>query len=348
MPPRIRLIALAAALGLALAAAGCGSSHHSLTAPAADRAATSAAALSTAAPEPGCAYGPRGFYPLAIGNRWHYQRQHTERVVDSTGVTLGRYDETGYALHEQICSEALAGHQYLVERQTWTGDQWIQRMWIWFRQDAGALYENDSTFRPVCDPPGNSDDDLRTSLAVAGRTIDEGGAGGSVDRLADLAPAGERAAWTRDLQVLNQRVAILRGLGHGLGPSLRHPGPRVPPQGELLRLRYPLVPGQSWVIRLDPIRFTARVERLDVLRLLPGAMPAWRIAYTVEGFGPHDRIHVWYGRQGLLQTTYHIESPMMAPDGTFTRTGIYEEKVTLDSLSLVRPSLVADARGEQP
>ncbi len=347
MPPRIRLIALAAALGLALAAAGCGSSHHSLLSPATDRAAPSASALSTAAPEPGCAYGPRGFYPLAIGNRWHYQRQHTERVVDSTGATLGRYDETGYELHEQICSEALAGHQYLVERQTTTGNEWIQRMWIWFRQDAGALYENDSTFRPVCDPPGNSDDDLRTSLAAAGRAIDEGGSGGAGDRLADLAPsAAERAAWTQALQIVRGRAALLRGLGHG--SWLRHPGPRVPPQGELLRQRYPLVPGQSWVIRLEPIRFTARVERLDVLQLLPGAMPAWRIAYTVEGFGPHDRIHVWYGRQGFLQMKYHLESPRMAPDGTFSRTAISEETVTLDSLSLVRPSLLADAAGERP
>ena len=80
----------------------------------------------------------------------------------------------------------------------------------------------------------------------------------------------------------------------------------------------------------------------------PGMMPGWRIRYTSELFGPHDRVHVWYGRQGFLRLAYHVESDATDPNGNVIGTAVAEETQELRSLSLVKPAQLAGSEADLP
>jgi hypothetical protein len=327
---RVRLLAFAAALGLVAAAASCGASHHSPTAPAATSRPAEGTALVRGTQEPDGQARRGEFYPLAPGNRWHYQLRDTLKSVDALGNTVSQAEfSTGTIEHLQTCLEDLGGRRYQIERVVENRENFSGtiRTWIRIRQKGRGLYEADVD---LGDAPACEGD---VPVLTAGRMKDQACAleEQAARRAIAAAPAAARAAYEQAWQRVRTRREMVREQMRGLSASSQRRNLKGPPEGELLRLRYPLFVGQHWIIRMEP-RFEARVEDLDVLQLAPGAMRGWRIRYTNAFLGPLDRVYVWYGRQGFLRLLDHFEESM-GPFGSF----IFEETQTLDSLSLVGP-----------
>src|SRR5207249_1892146 len=116
---------------------------------------------------------------------------------------------------------------------------------------------------------------------------------GAFARALRSVPAGERPAFlaARD-RLMGRLASVHAALDMGnLAPTSPSAPPRGLAAGELIRLRYPLHPGQSWNIREDPL-FTATVEGVDALDLAPGRLTGFRTRYTSDLFGPHDRVHL--------------------------------------------------------
>src|SRR5258705_9160381 len=119
---------------IALAALGGCAKPTSSVAPAASPEVAASGALAGQA----SATANPGFYPFAIGNRWHYQRTFTLGTGDPPQVY------TSEISHEQVCVEPYRSRNYLVERVvevTPEGDTF--RSWILNRQDRSGLYEGD-------------------------------------------------------------------------------------------------------------------------------------------------------------------------------------------------------------
>lgn len=129
------------------------------------------------------------------------------------------------------------------------------------------------------------------------------------EHLGLVGSAAERAVFQFAGRKLRERITALDEL---LRTSPRvMSGPPIPGTagpGELTRLRYPLEPKARWTIRADPnFRFVADVVGVDVLELPAGRFRGYRIRLGADVFGPHDVVHVWYGRSGYLQLVAHLE-----------------------------------------
>ena len=94
------------------------------------------------------------------------------------------------------------------------------------------------------------------------------------------------------------------------------------------------------MIRGDP-RFEATVEGAEALDLAVGRVPAWRIRIDIDGLGARDRVHVWYGRSGFLQSDVHLESEATDTNGNPIAQVIFEESEELVALSLNRGRFAA-------
>lgn len=330
-----------AVLVIALFAAGCGSSRMTPTAPISNADAIAAPGFmpNVAAPPPAKdpaladwgwkSFDRLGFYPLASGNRWHYQRRFSIRVVSPAGAPISEEVFESGVEHVQTCVDSANGGRYLVEREVETGPAGIYTTWTRFRQDGRGLYEADVS---IGSPP-----------ACEGAAVASPGGAGALEAAAwgriaaRFADPARRAAFERAWREVRARMAMLRGEGPG-ADVLKRPSRRLPapPPGELLRLLYPLFPGQRWIIRDEP-RFEAMVERADALALAPGRFIAWQIRYDSELFGPHDLVHLWYGRQGFLKHEYRVESVATDVTGSPIGIAIVEDLTTLDAIDVAAP-----------
>jgi hypothetical protein len=105
---------------------------------------------------------------------------------------------------------------------------------------------------------------------------------------------------------------------------------------ELTRLSYPLRPGQEWTVRDEPF-FGSEVEAHDVLDLPPGKMSCFRIKMTNFAMGPDDEVFVWYGRDGFLGMSIHVEGEVIDIGGNPIGVLVFDQNMFLESLDLVRP-----------
>ena len=109
-----------------------------------------------------------------------------------------------------------------------------------------------------------------------------------------------------------------------------------PPPLEFTRLLYPLHPGASWTLRTDPI-YSLQVEGMDLLSTPAGRFNGWRMRLDVEGFGPNDVTHVWYGHDGYLGLKAHLERVAYDENWNPVGTMVIELTDRLDAIDLVKP-----------
>lgn len=288
----------------------------------------------------------RGFFPLAIGNRWTYKIDWLEMIrPDSPGTNIfpvkasvSQYIEQ----REMVGTEERFGREYVVEEQKTWGQVSITppgpdtiTYWVRYRQDRAGLYEADVSL----DQPPNGSASHSTHLDVAAADIEEPLSSRLRQQGLQLT-AAEAAAYDAAMTRLQEKMEVVSAAlsWHGHRPP-GHFGHRRGGvlDNELTRLKYPLRPGQSWTIREQPFLFTSRVIRHEMLRLPAGKLGGYRIQIESEAFGPHDRVFVWYGRAGLLRLSAHLETrytDYTDPYGEFA-TLIIEEHSSLESFELV-------------
>lgn len=250
--------------------------------------------------------GPGAFFPLTEGNTWNY-----ERVIRAGGPGMTPDEFASSVERTTGNTTSFEGHDYRVLEERYIEGEETILYCILIRQDRNGLFEADRSISECGDVPQS-----RASLL------------GSV-----LSPqAGDRysAAKARLMAKLNAiDVALSRGLagtpvagGKGLKPLAES-------QGELVRLRYPLRPGQTWEIRGEPL-FTAEVVRRDRLVTQAGTFSAWRIAVHPPGLEEGDFLDVWYSREGFLGHRLHVTSTS-TPGG---EPLVYEETMLLTDLDI--------------
>ena len=79
----------------------------------------------------------------------------------------------------------------------------------------------------------------------------------------------------------------------------------------------------------------------STLDLAVGHVPAWRIRIDIDGFGPRDRVHIWYSRSGFLKSDVHLEAEATDTNGNPIGLAILEESEELVALSLNRGRFAA-------
>jgi hypothetical protein len=256
------------------------------------------------------------FYPLALGNTWHYTGERMMQVGDSDPFYGSVSEERKIREMEQ-----LFGREYFVEEQTGVisdgvspDDAYIY--WIRYRQDKAGLYEADVA---ITIPPGGYDS---TSVTGAWEKIWQKASAGldreTVDRL--------RIAHFRKLDLVDEV------LGRRLGRHMLAGPPGGILTNEIQRLKYPLHVGQEWTIREIPL-FTSEVLKHDVLDLPAGKMNGWKITNHSGIFGENDVVWFWYGRTGFLGMVVHLETEVTLVDGTVVPV-VSDETLWLDSYDI--------------
>ncbi len=326
------------AVVLALLAGGCASPLDPVASP--PLATGSGFASEAATPREAAAAGAgwqAGFYPLRVGNRWLYQRQFVIVIVPSVGEPPPPPQFASMIERQIVCTERRGMREYLVEHAREQNSSGLSYdSWVRYRQDRTGLYEADLATgeAPACvSPPGASMRGERPPSLV--------GALPSADALALTGTGAERRAYRLAWQRVRERLVALEALLRGGPPAITgatRPWINLP--GELARLRYPLQPGARWAIRNDPgLRWLARVEGVDDLNLPAGRLRGFRIRLTADMFGPHDVVHVWYGRAGFLQLSAHVEFDARDESGQIHGRVVADEREWLEDLWLSGPTL---------
>ncbi len=275
------------------------------------------------------------FYPLALGNRWHYA------LTDRMWAVVGGVPQPA-DVYTGTVSEELTEIETLLDRDYMVAERHIQipgslpdvYEWIRYRQDKAGLYEADAS---VGSPPGSPEwASLFAPLPTA-----------PPPPAALVASAGEKQAaeiWPE----LWARSRAARAAARGANILAASP-PGGALSQELVRLVYPLHPGASWVIREDPL-FTTTVEKREVLELAGQRLSVWRTRTEFPLMGPNDVVHVWYGRMGRAGFAYHLESVYTDPGGNQTGVFVFESEEMLDGFELARPGggpVAASSRGTE-
>jgi len=267
-----------------------------------------------------------GFYPLAVGNRWHLSRVFT---LDYHG--LGADTIRTSTDRVNIGTETRSDRTYFVEEETSTQDSRpgeVFQSWSRYRQDRSGLYYPDVC---TCEPPVlDTAGDRLLPRAVASPVPAMGNIGMGLSRR--VAPK-DQEAFDRALIELSSRMdrmrsAIARSTQALAGTSGR---PGGADSGEVALLRYPLHVGESWQIRPD-FDLIWTVEGVERLETPAGGFPAYRIGVSVPQGGPEDFARIWFGRAGQLAYRIHIEVTEGYPGAGWTA----DETEMVDRLSISR------------
>jgi hypothetical protein len=245
------------------------------------------------------------YFPLGQGNEWHAVGKARFVTVDLSGAPIGESIAEDDYLRTIDGTEERFGRVYTLMREVFTesvdgGAPDEATNWVRYRQDASGLYEADVD--PSTPPGGEPPAVLAAAARARTRSMPEHLAGSvSVDHRAAF-----QAAWER-----------LRARGDAIREAVRGPGGgpvRTAEENEITRLRYPLHPGQAWVVRADP-EFTSSVEAVENLDIAAGRFTSHRIRIESGLFGPNDRVHLWMSRSGQLALAYHLEIDATDQDG---------------------------------
>ena len=268
--------------------------------------------------------GRTPFYPLAPGNRWLHERHLTQVLRAKGGSPQAVFEQRTLVEREITCEATSSGRAYRVERRSeYLRDTY--RLWVLMREDASGLYEADAT---LDSPPPCSD--TLIGIGWPGDPVAEERMG--LDRaLERVATPQSRGAWLAAWQRQQAKIEAIAAVGIVAPGTARL---RRPPDGELLRLSYPLRVGARWIVRPSP-RFESRVEGIETLSMPAGQFTGYRIPITSELFGPSDRVIQWYGRDGFLRLAYHIESQAIDDAGAFVGVveSDYDEVLTEISIA---------------
>ncbi|MBI1799258.1 MAG: hypothetical protein HYR73_06190 [Candidatus Eisenbacteria bacterium] len=337
-PPRprasVRTIAVPTLGLLALLLAGCGADHHDPMSPMMTRGGTAVApprvsedgALLPGFPNEARVAQRRGFYPLAIGNQWSYAARFTVTLFDSAGNGALDFDEATRIDRTLTRVVTLYGHDYTEEVSARRGVDWADPLLstVYYRQDFSGLYEADLLIRLDGSAPAAAA--ARADRAWDG-TLSPAAARRVEAVLRAIGPKLSHRAALELLARLDRATGAASALATGFGGPLDH---------EITRLAYPLYMGARWVIRADP-RFESTVERIAPIDEPAGRFVAARIRIDSEFFGPNDRVHLWYGRDGFLKLAARIEIPVTDSSGKITGIAVAEQTEDLVSLRLFDP-----------
>jgi hypothetical protein len=279
------------------------------------------------------------FFPLALGNRWGYERTIVTRLeIDGILEPPEVFEAT--VTRELTQTEELFGRPYVVEETTVQEGDDTTLEWIRYRQDRAGLYEADVA---ISQPPAAPSSLRAPRLSVRiGELADLASARGALERRLEGSPHREALlqAWDR----LARKVELVRAVRahrRAAGGIAKDP-PGGVTENELTRLAYPLHPGREWVVRADP-RFASVVEAHETLDLPAGRMSGWRIRMESAVFGPNDVVHLWYGRSGFLALRADLESTATDENGTVIGILHYHESERLQDLDLKREPSVQPA-----
>jgi hypothetical protein len=263
--------------------------------------------------------GLAGFFPLAMGDTWQWQRHSVITIIPVSGTPPVKVEATSTIDGVIDCEEERGGQTYRVEHDVEHDGGSSASLWIRYREDLSGLYEADDTGPSACasDAAGGTPEDrLLLPLPTTGNA--------AIDR-----------AWKAAAAKLTTRLRLVHA-------TLLH-GPRGGAlAGELTRLRYPLRPGQSWIIRATPF-FGVTVDAHEVLNVPAGQFAGWRMHEDSEFFGPHDLVQVWYGDQGLLRFADHLEGEATDEQGNVIGKLLFDEDRVLTAVSLVEPGRLVTA-----
>jgi hypothetical protein len=266
---------------------------------------------------------PRGFYPLAVGNRWDFELEVTIQLLPSSGPAEPPLHFTGTGAREITGERVIDGRRYFEERVTNPPDFDFSTNRL-YRQDASGLYER-GLFFPGSPEPVRIVRAAQEQAARAARST------------------AEHEAYRLAIGRLAERIAAIdASIGRGPAVAASRPGTAAP--GELTRLRYPLELKSRWAlsnaasgppeIREAPLM--AEVIGIDELGSTPGTLRAFRIELSGH-IGPDGFVHVWYGTSGYLGLAAHVETPVIGWDGTVYGRYLYDSRESLTELSLVTP-----------
>jgi hypothetical protein len=199
--------------------------------------------------------------------------------------------------------------------------------WTRYRQSAAGLFVlgTDHFVAPGCAVGGEP----------ASPTATRPARNDAFERFLATRTGAEQAAYRQALARLNERRTMAQASIIG-APAAFQPGAARP--GEGTHLRYPLTPKRTWLVYADfDFRIGAQVEGFDMLVLPPGPLEACRIRHILEGFGPDDRVHLWYGRAGYLQSEVHVSLTVFDVEGRPYARMISDDRERLVQMSLVGP-----------
>jgi hypothetical protein len=314
------------------AAGGCGRESKLPTAGPSREAVSSSSPLEQAAAR--VVESQDGFFPLELGNRWHYVYTYSTQFLPADG-SRPEPPIVGSTTTELrlVCIEGVDGRSYVAQRGTYKSG--TRAYWTLFRQDRTGLYElqRRSLSAPTCDAaplPAASDG------AWEFRAVDQATWGRRIDGVHGTLA---RDAIRRASPILEARLeGIAASLGFG-GPAAARRGAVGPVDHEATRLRYPLHPGSTWEVYAPPFpSLTASVEGVDLIRLPDRREPAYRIRYVSDAIDPGATVHVWYGRSGYLGSRARSSYVIADSSGHAYGTVVAEWSDVLDSISLVAPS----------
>ncbi len=265
-----------------------------------------------------------GFYPLAVGNRWHYTRIFTLDYhglgADTIRTSTDRVD---------IGMETRSGRTYFVEQETSTQDSRpgeVFEFWTRYRQDRAGLYYFDLC---ACEPPTLEGISTAHQVVASTATPMANLLTGPSQRI----PDEEKEAFHESFLQLTTRIDRMR---RALAPSTAG-FPRTSrtaagaDSDEITVLPFPLHVGKSWQIRPDlPLIWS--VEGVEMLDTPAGTFPAYRIRVTFGGEGPEDFTRIWFGRVGQLAYRIHVVVPNGYPGAGWTA----DETEIVDRLSISR------------
>ncbi len=256
----------------------------------------------------------RGFYPLAVGNRWQYDITLRTTLVTPEGPQPTIETTTPWIVG--IIGEFVQdGRRYFMSQEY---DPRVNAPSLPFRvrQDRSGYYSSDAI--TLAGALARSAPAMPSALEA------------NVEQA--LAGAPNAAAFRRAAAALTLRLATLTHTGMA---AMR--GPRGGPEpGETAQLRYPLRIGARWVVRESP-RFARVVVGQQRLGVPAGTFHAWRLRQTSELFGPDDSAHLWYSRSGLLRISFHGKADATDEAGNIVGQVIMEQEQVLTTLQLVDP-----------
>jgi hypothetical protein len=272
-----------------------------------------------------------GFFPLTIGNSWHYSSMLDLRIVegDAPGLPFAIRNAIDRRL---IGTEMRSGVRYVVQEEQITqdvrpGDTFTY--WTRYRQDRSGLYFVDV---PANDPPV-LEHDARVYRSSSGRLSPWVAMG--IQHMPQAFSPKQREeweiAWTQHCKRMDLARRALSGLQDVLSVI---PGAALA-DSEVTQLSYPLHSGSSWFVRPE-FGYKWTVEKVEVLTLPAGRFTAYRIRITYPGLGPTDSLVIWFGRSGRLGHQIHITSEATDSEGNHLGVFTTEETETLESLNISR------------
>jgi hypothetical protein len=281
------------------------------------------------------------FFPLAVGNRWHSVSADTIRIDPvGNGPPLAEFTITNDITRVLIGTETLFGRTYFVQEETARPSGGLVghaasavSTWTRFREDRAGRFE--------ADVAGSTPPTLDDASGRVGRsrvdTADPGNArslpASQIRRMTITQRNAFAAAWDR----LQERESLIRTLlrkysGADAGRGRR----RGPLAGEIVRLRYPLHSGTTWVIRSDPL-FSSTVEKHDVLTLPAGRFPSYDISVDSDQIGAGEFVRLWFGRSGQLAFRFRLVALATDSDGNAIGTIVDDHDEVLHDFTLVKP-----------